>query len=86
MTKAPYGQYYTDLYKLGWFNSPQVCKVLKVAFDQEPHERQRQIKEKLYAELGTDSLAKVNPQHFVRTLDGMGLFFTLPTSLKDQLR
>jgi hypothetical protein len=49
-------------------------------------ERQQQIKDRLYAEFGTDSLAMVNPQHFVRTLDGMGLFFTLPTSLKDQLR
>lgn len=86
MTKAPYGTYYTDLYKLHWFKSRQVCEKLKVDFNLEPHERQQQIKEKLYAEFGTDSLAKVSPQHFVRTLDGMGLFFTLPTSLKDQLR
>ncbi len=86
MTKAPYGTYYTDLYKLGWFNSPQVCKALKVAFDQDVNERQRQIKEALYAEFGTDSLATVNPTHFVRTLDGLGLFFTLPAPLKEQLR
>lgn len=86
MTKAPYGTYYTDLYKLNWFKSRQVCDTLKIDFNQDPHERQRQIKERLYAEFNTDSLAKVNPTHFVRVLQGMGLYFTLPTSLRSQVR
>ncbi|XJC79683.1 hypothetical protein ACHFCA_53035 (plasmid) [Delftia tsuruhatensis] len=41
MTKAPYGTYYTDLYKLHWFKSRQVCEKLKVDFNLEPHERQQ---------------------------------------------
>lgn len=83
--KPIYGTYYTDLYKLGWFNNPKVCEVFLVAHDQEPYKRQRQIKDILYRDLGTDSLAKVDPVLFARYCQHKGLRLTLPASLREPL-
>jgi hypothetical protein len=68
------GKAYQCLYRLGWFNNPNI----RPALGMDKSASLDDVKEHLYRQLGVSSLADVSPDSFRALLDEYGIAGTLP--------
>lgn len=77
--QGPYGSHYKALHP-GWFNAPKVLSAFGVR-QADVKDRERQIKNIIYWELGVVSLSQAHPRDFCELILDKGIGFTLPRGL-----